>query len=65
MARHICMQSAISRYMECLNISRKSFIYVIRIIIIQFNSVRVYLRTDLTAQRPITKLAQAYRSTQK
>jgi hypothetical protein len=28
------------------------------------NSIRVYLRADLTAQRPITKLARVYRSTQ-
>jgi hypothetical protein len=32
---------------------------------IQFNSVRVYLRANLIAQRPITKLARVYRSTQK
>jgi hypothetical protein len=29
------------------------------------NSIRVYLRANLTAQRPITKLAQIYRNTQK
>jgi hypothetical protein len=30
-------------------------------IIIQFNSVHVYLCANLTAQRPITKLAGVYR----
>jgi hypothetical protein len=35
------------------------------IIIIQVNSVRVYLRANLTAQRPITKLARVHRNTQK
>jgi hypothetical protein len=34
-------------------------------LLIQFNSIRVYLRADLTAQRPITKLARVYGSTQK
>jgi hypothetical protein len=29
------------------------------------NSIRVYLRANLTAQRPITKLARVYRNTQK
>jgi hypothetical protein len=32
---------------------------------IQFNSIRVYLRANLTAQRPSTKLVLVYRSTQK
>jgi hypothetical protein len=32
--------------------------------IIQFNSVRVYLRANLTAQRPITKFARVCRKTQ-
>jgi hypothetical protein len=31
----------------------------------QFNSIRVYLRANLTAQKPITKLARVHRSTQK
>jgi hypothetical protein len=38
---------------------------IIIIIIIQFNSVRVYLHANLTAQGPITKLAQVHRNTQK
>jgi sugar diacid utilization regulator len=29
------------------------------------NSIRVYLRANLTAQRPITKLARVHRNTQK
>jgi hypothetical protein len=29
------------------------------------NSVRVYLRANLAAQRPITKLARVHRNTQK
>jgi hypothetical protein len=29
------------------------------------NSIRVYLRANLTAQRPLTKLARVHRSTQK
>jgi hypothetical protein len=40
-------------------------IVIIIIIIFQFNSIRVYLRANLSAQRPITKLARVYRSTQK
>jgi hypothetical protein len=32
---------------------------------IQFNSILVYLRANLTAQRPITKLAQVCRKKQK
>jgi hypothetical protein len=32
-------------------------------IIIQFNSIRVYLRANLRAQRPITKLARVHRNT--
>jgi hypothetical protein len=32
---------------------------------IKFNSIRVYLRANLTAQRPITKLARVHRNTQK
>jgi hypothetical protein len=35
------------------------------LIIIQLNSIRVYLRANLTAQRPVTKLAQIYGNTQK
>jgi hypothetical protein len=35
------------------------------ILLIQFNSIRVYLHANLTAQRPITKLAQIQRNTQK
>jgi hypothetical protein len=35
-----------------------------RIIIIQFNSIHVYLRANLTAQWPITKLARVHRNTQ-
>jgi hypothetical protein len=31
---------------------------------IQFNSIRVYLRANLTAQRPISKLAREQRKTQ-
>jgi hypothetical protein len=33
--------------------------------IIRFNSVRVYLHANLTAQRPITKAARVHRNTQK
>jgi hypothetical protein len=40
-------------------------IIIIIIIIIIINSVRVYLHADLTAQRPITKLARVHRNTQK
>jgi archaellum biogenesis protein FlaJ (TadC family) len=40
-------------------------IIIIIIIIIQFNSVGVYLCANLTAQRPITKLARIERKTQK
>jgi hypothetical protein len=32
---------------------------------IQFNSIRVYLRANLTAQRRITELARIHRNTQK
>jgi hypothetical protein len=35
------------------------------LIIIQFDSIRVYLRANLTAQRTITKLARLYGNTQK
>jgi hypothetical protein len=38
---------------------------IIIIIIIIINSIRVYLRTNLTAQRPITKLTRVFRNTQK
>jgi hypothetical protein len=31
--------------------------------IIQLNSIRVYLSANLTAQRPITKLARGHRNT--
>jgi hypothetical protein len=34
------------------------------IIITQFNSILVYLRANLTAQRPIIKLAQVHRNKQ-
>jgi hypothetical protein len=34
-------------------------------VIILFNSIRVYLRGNLTAQRPVTKLARVHRNTQK
>jgi hypothetical protein len=33
--------------------------------LIQFNSIRVYLRANLTAQRPITELARVHRNTKK
>jgi hypothetical protein len=33
--------------------------------IIQFNSIRVYLRANLRTQRPITKLARVHINTQK
>jgi hypothetical protein len=39
---------------------REIIIIILIIIIIQFDSVRVYLRAKLTAQRPITKSAQVY-----
>jgi hypothetical protein len=34
-------------------------------VIIHFNSIHVYLRANLTAQRPITRLAQVHRNTHK
>jgi hypothetical protein len=37
---------------------------IIIIIIIHFNSIHVYLRANVTAQRPITKLARVHRNTQ-
>jgi hypothetical protein len=33
--------------------------------LLQFNSIRVYLRANLTAQRPITKLARVHRNIKK
>jgi hypothetical protein len=41
-----------------------SMIMVISIRIVQCNSVRVYLHTNLTAQRPITNSARVRRKTQ-
>jgi hypothetical protein len=35
-----------------------------KLIIIRFNSIHVYLRANLTARRPITKLARVYRNKQ-
>jgi hypothetical protein len=32
--------------------------------IFQFNSICIYLRANLTAQRPVTKLARVHRNTQ-
>jgi hypothetical protein len=40
-------------------------LYLNILIIIQLNSVRVYLRANLTAQMPITKLERVHRNTQK
>jgi hypothetical protein len=45
---------------DCIRITAYS-----QIIIIQFNSIRVYLRENLRAQRPITKLARVHRNIQK
>jgi hypothetical protein len=41
------------------------YVTTITIIIIQFNSIQVYLRANLTAQKPVTNLARLHGNTQK
>jgi hypothetical protein len=39
--------------------------FILLLLLLLFNSIRVYLRANITAQRPITKLARVHRNTQK
>jgi hypothetical protein len=49
-----------SNYLEMRNVKYK---YLQRIIVIQINSILVYIRANSSAQRPITKLARVRRKT--